>query len=276
MEPNQRLWDERVPIHVASDFYDVEGFLAGRCTLGALEREEVGPVEGRSLLHLQCHFGLDTLSWARRGARVTGLDFSSVGVQAARELAARGVNLAAARFVQSEVTLAHEVVEPHDIVFTSWGVLGWLPDIDAWARAAFACCRPGGLFYIAEIHPVAWLFEATPCPYFGRGRRFTEQTESTYADRSASLANTTEHFWCHTLGEILSALLSAGFVLEYVREHPFCCNDILPGMVKNDDGTWRQPDGGVDIPLAFSVRAHRPNEAQTPPSPRRPPRTLQG
>ena len=257
MEPNQRLWDERVPIHVASTFYDVEGFLAGRCTLGALELAEVGPVEGLSLLHLQCHFGLDTLSWARRGARVTGLDFSDAAVKAADELAARaGLQ---ARFVHSEVTSAAEVGQPHDIVFTSWGVLGWLPDIEAWAHAAFACCKPGGLFYIAEIHPVAWLFEATPCPYFGRGRRFTQSTESTYADREATLTNTTEHFWCHTLGEILSALLKAGFVLEYVREHPFCCNDILPGMVKNEDGSWAQPPGGVDIPLGFSVRAHRPN-----------------
>src|SRR5690606_2911642 len=138
----------------ASRFYDVDGFLAGGCSLLPIEREEVGDVRGKSLLHLQCHFGLDTLSWARRGARVTGVDFSSAAIAKAEELAARAV--LEARFVECEVTRAGEALshELFDVVCTSWGVLGWLPDLGAWARTAASLVKPGGTFYLAELHPV--------------------------------------------------------------------------------------------------------------------------
>jgi len=157
---NRDVWDAWTKIHVGSEFYDVASFKNGErpIRIADYEREEVGSVEGKTLLHLQCHFGLDTLSWARLGATVTGLDFSAAAIEAARTLAAEvGIP---ATFVQSDVYSAAEVLdEQFDIVYTSSGVLGWLPDIVGWARVAVHFVRPGGFLYITEIHPVALVWE---------------------------------------------------------------------------------------------------------------------
>jgi len=160
LRSNRDVWDAWTEIHVTSSFYDVASFRKGGARpirLAAYEREEVGNVEGRSLLHLQCHFGLDTLSWARLGATVTGVDFSERAVAEARKLAADiGVP---ATFIASNVYSLPDVLdERFDIVYTSGGVLGWLPDIAGWARVAAHFVRPGGFFYITEIHPVAQVF----------------------------------------------------------------------------------------------------------------------
>ena len=152
IEVNRRNWNERTPVHVASDFYDVEGFKAGRITLSDLEREGVGDARGRSLLHLQCHFGLDTLSWARLGARVTGVDLSDDAIATARRLNAElGLD---ARFIRANVFDLPEVLdEEFDVVYTAMGVLVWLPDLTAWARVVARHLKPGGLFYLLETHP---------------------------------------------------------------------------------------------------------------------------
>ena len=166
MEANRRQWDERAPLHVASEFYDVDGFRAGRSTLRAVEVEEVGDVTGRELLHLQCHFGLDTLSWARRGARVTGLDFSESAVEAARALAdAEGID---AEFVCANVYDAVAALSgrTYDVVYTGIGALCWLPDIDRWAATAGALVKPGGSLYVFEHHPFIGAL--------GMGDRFTD------------------------------------------------------------------------------------------------------
>ena len=153
---NRELWNAWTEIHEGSTFYDVEGFLAGRQTLLPIELEELGPDvrEGTTLLHLQCHFGLDTLSWARRGARVTGVDFSDKAIALADRLA-REVGLdEACRFVQSDLyDLPAHLDERFDVVFTSWGVLMWLPDLTAWGRLIARYLRPGGIFYIVDFHP---------------------------------------------------------------------------------------------------------------------------
>jgi 2-polyprenyl-3-methyl-5-hydroxy-6-metoxy-1,4-benzoquinol methylase len=153
---NRALWDEWTPIHVGSAFYDVDGWKSGRRhDLPPLLVDEVGDVAGKDLLHLQCHFGLDTLSWARRGARVTGADFSERAVEQARLLAAEtGLE---ARFVVSDVVdLPDRLEGDFDVVFTSFGVLNWLPDVPRWAEVVAHFVRPGGFFYIAEAHPFAW------------------------------------------------------------------------------------------------------------------------
>jgi 2-polyprenyl-3-methyl-5-hydroxy-6-metoxy-1,4-benzoquinol methylase len=155
LRKNRELWDAWTKIHVDSAFYDVPSFRDGArpIRLADYEREEVGTVEGRTLLHLQCHFGLDTLSWARLGATVTGMDFSEEAIAAARALAAElGI---AATFIASDLYRLPEVLdEQFDIVYTSRGVLGWLPDIAAWGRVAAQFVRPGGFLYVTEIHPV--------------------------------------------------------------------------------------------------------------------------
>ena len=193
LKANLASWDEAVGLHVGSQMYNVEGFKKGRCSLSDIELSELGPSvhEGTTLLHLQCHFGLDTLSWARRGAVVTGVDFSGEGVGAARALADEVGLSARAAFVQSDVLALPDVLQGRfDVVFTSWGALIWLGDLERWAQVIAHFVKPGGTFYIAEFHPYAFLLadDAAPeslrigYPYFqyGRPQRFDDPGD--YAD----------------------------------------------------------------------------------------------
>jgi 2-polyprenyl-3-methyl-5-hydroxy-6-metoxy-1,4-benzoquinol methylase len=263
LEENKKRWDELVPVHAGSRFYDVDGFLAGRCALLPIEVRELGElVNGRSLVHLQCHFGLDTLSWARRGARVTGVDFSPRALEEARSLAARAK--LDARFVESEVTRAPETLngETFDIVFTSWGVLGWLPDLSAWARAVSALLHPGGTFYIVETHPVAYLFDQSPgralertFPYFRTTEPIVEEGEGTYADSSATITQKRRYSWIYELGNVVSLLIEHGLRIDFVHEHPATCSTVFPSMIPAGDGTYVLPPGELSLPLSFSIRA---------------------
>ena len=158
-DQNKRMWDERVPIHVAGDFYDVPGWLAGRCSLRSFEADELGSVQGKQLVHLQCHFGMDTLSWARRGARVTGLDFSAPAIEAARKLA-RDASLDA-RFVCAYVFDAPAALgQRYDVVYTGIGALIWLHDLRRWAGVVRDLLAPGGCLYLVECHPLTDVFAA--------------------------------------------------------------------------------------------------------------------
>lgn len=263
LDTNRRSWDERVPIHAASQFYDLPSFERGRCSLRPLEVAEVGDVRGRSLLHLQCHFGQDTLSWARRGARVTGVDFSASAIGLARELNDRlGLD---ARFICSDLyELPRHLDQTFDVVFTSYGVLCWLPDLTRWAEIIAGALRPGGVFYLAETHPLAYVFDddaepRTMHPRFDYTTRapLRWSEESTYADRSVRLQHTTTWLWNHGLGEIVGALLAAGLRLEFLHEWPFCVYPMFAGMVQGDDGWWRLPEGCPELPLTVSLRAAR-------------------
>src|SRR5205823_6481205 len=158
IEANRKHWDELVSIHVKSAFYTVDSVRQGRTSLHPLEIEELGDVRGKRLLHLQCHFGLDTLSWARLGAAVTGADFSDEAIRTARELASE-LQIPATFVLSNLYDLPGALDGQFDVVYTSHGVLGWLPDIAGWARVAAHFVKPGGFFYVAEIHPVAQVFE---------------------------------------------------------------------------------------------------------------------
>ncbi|MBW3555545.1 MAG: class I SAM-dependent methyltransferase [Actinobacteria bacterium] len=260
---NRRLWDARTPIHLRSSFYDVEGFLSGRSSLHDLEVEEVGEVDGRSLLHLQCHFGMDTLSWARRGARVTGADFSPVAIKEARRLSAElGI---AARFVESDIfRLPRVLEETFDVVFTSYGALCWLPDIARWAEVAAGFVRPGGFLYVVEMHPAAMTLSDEPgirqlrigYPYWTGGEPLRFEEEGTYADYDAPI-KLPEYVWNHGLGEIVTALIDAGLVLEFLHEHDCTIYQQLPFMKRGPDGWWRLPSTMPALPLLFSLRARR-------------------
>lgn len=198
IESNRRHWDELVPIHVRSTFYDVESFKAGRSTLTTIEHEELGDVCGKSLLHLQCHFGLDTLSWAREGARVTGVDFSPEAVRVARDLA-QELHLEAA-FLESDVyKLPQALSGAFDIVFASYGVICWLPDFPRWATIAASYVKPGGIFYLLDSHPAGSMLDDTAAdslklryPYFSAGTPLTFEGDGSYADRSAKAPQ-----WAH-------------------------------------------------------------------------------
>ncbi|HEX3453008.1 MAG TPA: methyltransferase domain-containing protein [Gaiellaceae bacterium] len=261
METNRALWDELTAVHAASAFYDLDGFKAGRSTIRPLERAEVGDVSGKRLLHLQCHFGMDTLSWARLGAQVVGVDFSAKAITLARSLSAElGIP---AEFVCSDVyELSDNLEGQFDVVFTSHGVLLWLPDLKRWAQVIDHFLAPGGLFYIAESHPVlnavseregelvldAGHFRACACTYVSDG---------SYADREAVLVNKTSHEWQHPLAEVVTALADVGLRIEFLHEYPFSVSKRLPSMQQGDDCYWRLPDSDA-LPLLFTIRAHKP------------------
>ncbi len=264
IETNRRHWDETVAHHVDSDFYDVASFKAGRSTLLPLERAELGDVRGKTLLHLQCHFGLDTLSWAREGAIVTGVDFSAEAIRTARNLATE-LNLDA-RFLEANVYDLPSVLDAQfDIVFASYGVIAWLPDIAAWARVAASYVRPGGTFYLAEIHPLLNSIWDSPSAndvrmrhsYFGGPEPELDDADGTYAT-SDSLQNRRNYQFWHPLGNVVTSVIAAGLRLEYLHEFPYCCFAALPGMTRHDDGTYHLPEGAPQIPLLFSLRATKP------------------
>jgi len=262
MGVNRRKWDESVPLHVASKEYDVPAFLRGRSTLQRLELQDVGPVRGKSLLHLQCHFGLDTLSWARRGARVTGVDFSLPAIKAARRLARElGVK---AQFVQSNIYDLAEVFDrKFDIVYTGQGALCWLPDIEGWARVVSRFLKPGGRFYLLEDHPLADVFvneSATTrlelkVPYFGE-QALREEYDGTYAT-TEKMKNRVTYSWIHPVSEILTSLINHGLVIESVREYPFTFWKRFSFMTRDRQGWWHLKDHDGLVPLMWSVRARR-------------------
>jgi len=268
LRANQRLWDEWTGIHETSAFYDLAGFRQGGIRLRPYEIAEIGDVAGLDLLHLQCHFGIDTLSWARLGARVTGADFSPAAVELATRLAAE-LHLEA-RFVRSDLYELPEVLEGQfDVVYTSRGVLGWLPDISRWARVVSHFLKPGGTFYITEIHPVTQAFEnegvaagelRLQYPYWEHPEPLAFDVAGTYADPLADVTAPTEYGWDHGLGEIVTALIEAGLRIESLREFPFV-DWKLDFLVEADDGTWRLPPGTPgELPLFFSLLAVKPTD----------------
>ena len=257
---NRAWWDERAPMHAASGFYDVSGFLAGRDSLRAFEPGEVGDVRGKRLLHLMCHIGLDTLSWARRGAVVTGLDFSRAALDTAVGLAGRA-GISAARFVAAEVGEASRALggEAFDIVYTGTGVLQWIPDVGAWARTAAALVAPGGFFYIADYHPFPDSFDIVG----GEVRRlrhgyldhgpWTVRASGSYAHPAETGAGTWIK-WNHHIGSIVNAVAAAGLRIEFLHEYDFT-DAPWDGLERGEDGLWRVPAGQFPIPLMFSLRA---------------------
>ena len=260
---NRNRWDEAVAVHAASEFYGVDRFLAGESTLLDLDRESVGPVEGKTLLHLQCHFGMDTLSWAREGASVVGVDFSSAAVAKARELAEQAGLTERARFVEAELYDSPNALnEQFDIVYVNIGALIWLPDIPGWARVVAQFLRPGGLFYIHEIHPLTQTldFETSDpltvrYPYFDRPQPQHYAGTEDYASQGSTFEHTDTYEWSHSLGEIVTSLIQAGLTIESLHEHDWTTYQPLPGMTETSRGIWRLPDNL--IPLTYTLRARK-------------------
>ncbi len=275
-EANRARWDESVAIHAASEGYDVAGFLRGEKSLYAVEIEEVGDVHGKSLLHLQCHFGIDTLNWARLGATVTGLDFSAQAVARARSLAEQ-IGDTSARFVESDLYKAEQVLhETFDVVYTGIGALCWLHDIREWARIAAGFVKPGGFLYVYEGHPVLWAADderedheiALRYPYFERTAPSEWENTTTYVD-GPPLKNTRTYEWNHGIGEIVTALIDAGLRLDFLHEHRDMAWQALPWMETVEGAppghrhqrrtAWRLPEAQRDmLPLMYSLKATRP------------------
>jgi SAM-dependent methyltransferase len=262
LDTNRANWDDRVPIHVASRFYDVDGWLRNRPgPRRAWEHELLGDVDGLDVVHLQCHFGLDTLSLANAGARVTGLDFSSAAIAEARSLAERAGLAEQARFVEANVLTAAQALhgEQFDLVYVSLGALCWLPSVGQWAAQVAALLRPGGRLYLHDGHPLAWalaedslLIEHT---YFEEEEPYIDDSGATYTEQSARLAHTQSYEWNHSIGEIVTAVLGQGLRLTSLVEHDWTVWPRFSWLVETGDHRWRVPPDRPRVPLTFTLVA---------------------
>ncbi len=262
-ENNRALWDEIAPVHFKA-YREVEILRGGSIALDELELEEIGDVRGKTLLHLQCHIGTDTLSWARLGAIVTGVDFSPQSLAYARQLQQElGLD---ATFIGSNIyDLPNILTGQFDIVYSSRGVLCWLRDIDAWAEIIAHYLKPGGIFYIMESHPILNVFEETEpgrlsiiYPYFHRSEpTLWDEQDGDYADGSY-IAQHPSYEWDWSLSDIVGALLKAGLALESFREHDRLFFQRFPSMVELAPGQFRLPPPADRLPLIFTLRARRP------------------
>ncbi|NQV07102.1 methyltransferase domain-containing protein [bacterium] len=264
---NRDNWDDRVAIHWGPDGYDAPGFIAdpGRITdVVAFDSAHLD-VAGKRLLHLQCHFGMDTLSWARLGADVTGVDFSEKAIEAARRISAESGT--PGRFVLSELYGAPANLSGQfDVVYTGVGAINWLPDIQGWAQVVAHFLGPGGVFYMREGHPVLWGLDwrddgstdlQIRFPYFETPDPVPWDGATTYAG-SGTLDHTRTNEWNHGIGEVFSALTSAGLEVTTLTEHRSLEWQGLPHMTLCEDGLWRLPPGQRDlVPLMFTVSARR-------------------
>lgn len=263
LKSNQELWNAWTPAHVQSKFYDVDGFKAGKNPLDSVVREGVGDVMGKSLLHLQCHFGLDTLSWARLGARVTGADFSDVAIAEARILA-KQVGIEANFVCCNLYDLPSHLSGQFDIVFTSHGVITWLPNLERWAQVIEYFLKPGGTFYIANTHPFAHVFDSESADdlrvrysYFFKSEPDRFEVKGSYAETESGTQGV-EYAWTHSLGEIINALISAGLRICDLCEYPFLPWRMFPFMEQRADGWWHLPDRFPPMLLMFSLKATKP------------------
>lgn len=266
IEANRHLWNGWADLHVTSEYYDVEGFVADPAArpFDPIVRGVVGEIAGKRALHLQCHFGMDTLRLAMMGASVTGVDFSHKAIAAARALADRaGVD---ATFVEAEVGALPESIPrgAFDVVFTSYGVLSWLPDLEPWAATIASRLAPGGVFCIIEIHPTLWMFDEERMeppltmryPYFGKEPlRFDEH--GSYAVPDGDFDGES-YSWPHDFEDIVGSLIGQGLVVESLREYPVIAWKHIPFMVRSEEGMWRFPPEMPDVPLMFSLTARKP------------------
>jgi ubiquinone/menaquinone biosynthesis C-methylase UbiE len=253
---NRKWWNEVTSIHARSKYYDLTQFKRGKSSLEQIELKEVGKVSGKSLLHLMCHFGMDTLSFAREGANVTGVDISDQSIRLAKRLS-REISVPAT-FIRSDIyDLPNILNKKFDIIYTSYGVLCWLSSIKKWAKLIDHFLVEGGMFYIVELHPftniLSFDFKMT-YKYFQKGP-FVDDSPGTYADWNAPIKGDT-YLWNYTLSDVINALIGVGLKIQFVHEFPYTLYDQFPGLMeKNDKGQYVLKDKTVEIPLLFSLKA---------------------
>lgn len=264
LESNLKNWNSRVEVHAKSRFYDVEGWLRKAAGPPAREVEALGDLEGKSFVHLQCHFGMDALSWARAGAHVTGVDFSGPAIDEANGLAKRAGLSERATFVCANVYDASEVLleKQFDVVYVSLGSLCWLPDVGAWGGVVADLLAKGGRLYLHDVHPFSSCFdgegEQVRYGYFEDpdDPQIFDST-STYTDGEELNALRT-YEWNHSIGEIVAALLGHGLVLDSLTEHDWTLFRQFPWLAEFESGVLVVPQGRPRIPLSFTILAHKP------------------
>jgi 2-polyprenyl-3-methyl-5-hydroxy-6-metoxy-1,4-benzoquinol methylase len=257
LEINKKLWNEKTPIHLKSDFYELDEFLNGKNTLKPIELSLLGDISGKSILHLQCHFGQDSMSLARMGAQVTGLDISDVSIKEAISLNAKlGLS---AKFVCCDLYDAkNHISEKFDIVFTTYGTIGWLPDMNKWAEIVSYFLKPSGKFIFVELHPTVWMFDETfreiTFSYFNEGP-ITEMSPGTYADQDANI-QLLEIGWNHPLSEVFAALMSKNLKISHFNEYNYSPHSCFKNMVERAPGEFVLSHLGDKIPLCYSLVMH--------------------
>jgi ubiquinone/menaquinone biosynthesis C-methylase UbiE len=253
---NKKLWNQKTEIHYNSDFYDVDSFIKGKDSLNSIEIGLLGEIKGKRILHLQCHFGQDTISLARHGALPTGIDFSENAIKKAKTLnESLGTN---AKFIQSDIYKLPEILdEKFDIVFTSYGVIGWLPDMSKWAKIVNQFLKPGGEFIIVEFHPIVWMFS-----YNFKQIEFNymdsapiiEELEGTYTDREAQIKEKSVS-WNHGLSTVIDSLIKTGLVITDFKEYNYSPYDCFENTVKIDDRKFQIKGLENKIPMIYSLKA---------------------
>ncbi len=258
-DANKSLWNAKTPHHMKSDFYQLEAFKKGKNVLREIELEALGDVKGKSILHLQCHFGQDTLCFSRMGAKCTGVDFSDQAIKEARALN-NELGLDAEFIVSNVLELKDNLEGQFDIVFTSYGVLGWLDDLNAWAETVSHFLKPGGTFFIAEFHPLLytlnWDNQTIEYDYFNLGKPDHEVTDGTYADETAGV-KMDEYFWPHSFEEIIMNLLDAGLKLKSIKEYPWSPYPCFPNLEEVAENRWKFKNLKKELPYVFSLEMEK-------------------
>ena len=255
-ETNRNSWNEKTKVHIASDFYDNENFLKGKCTLKSIELDLLGDIRGKSILHLQCHFGQDSISLSRMGAGVTGTDISDEAVKQAEIFAEK--TQSGTKFICCNIyDLAEHSDEQFDIVFTSYGTIGWLPDLDRWAGIISRFLKPGGRFIFVEFHPVVWMFddefEKVGYNYFNTGA-IIEKEKGDYADPDA-LKGQELVGWNHSIGEVLGSLIKNGLEINSFEEFDFSPFNCFKHTIEAEPGKFRIQQLDNKIPMIYALQA---------------------
>ncbi|SMG28486.1 GNAT family N-acetyltransferase [Sphingobacterium psychroaquaticum] len=256
LQVNKESWNKRTAVHIDSDFYNQAAFLQGETSLNNVELELLGDIKGKKILHLQCHFGQDTISLARLGAQVTGVDLSDKAVEVATELATK--TGADATFIASDVYELPNVLNAQfDIVFTSYGTIGWLPDLDKWAKVISTFLKPQGRLVFVEFHPVVWMFDddfqKVGYNYF-KDEPIIETTEGTYADREADL-QVTSVTWNHSLSEVMTSLLQNGLSIASFSEYDYSPYNCFNHTIQIEEKKFRIKHLGNNIPMLYALEA---------------------
>ncbi len=258
LEINRKSWNEKVELHLKSDFYFVEEFMKGRTSLNSIELGLLGDVKDKKILHLQCHFGQDSISLSRMGAQVTGIDLSDKAIETAKDLAQKcGVDT---QFICCDVYRLPDVLrEKFDVIFTSYGTIGWLPDLEKWANIINFFLKENGKFIMAEFHPVVWMFDddCTKVAYnYFNEKPIIETYEGTYADQSADIKQ--EYvMWNHSLSEVFQNLIENNMVLQSFHEYDWSPYPCFRHVEEFEKGKWRIPQFGNKIPLVYAVKAQK-------------------
>ncbi|MBS1921313.1 MAG: class I SAM-dependent methyltransferase [Bacteroidetes bacterium] len=255
-EANRNNWNQRTLVHRDSAFYGLQEFKTGKTSLNKIELEELGDVKGKKLLHLQCHFGMDTMSWARQGAKCIGVDLSDESIRLAKELN-REMKLDVEFILCNIYDLKKHLDEKFDIVFTSYGVIGWLPDLQKWAELISYYLKPGGIFYMVEFHPVVWIFDDdfTHIKYhYDNKEVIMIENEGTYTDRNADIKGK-EYSWNHSISEMQNTLIHAGLQIQFFNEYMYSPYPCFRNLTEREKDQWQIKGMEGKIPMLYSIKA---------------------